>query len=102
MAHHTLTLNYDPAGFRPDPDPVLVKAGDTISFQLSNAPPGSNFKITMNQPGGFQPAEVTDSNTTITVVEAAITTYTCELSGAAGPIFSSSKGQGGHVRPKST
>jgi hypothetical protein len=50
MAHHTLTLNYGPSGFRPDPDELLVETADTISFQLGTAPPASTFKITWNDP----------------------------------------------------
>src|ERR1022692_4864813 len=63
----------------PDTDPLLVKTGDTISFQLGIAPAKSKFKITMSDPRFFSAAEVADSSTTITVVEAAITTYNCQL-----------------------
>ena len=100
MANHTVTLNWISGGLKPDTDPLLVKAGDTISFQLGSAPPDSKLRVKMNAPGVFSPAEVTDSYTTLTVIEAAITTYACELSDAVGgPLFASAEGEGGHVRP---
>jgi hypothetical protein len=100
MANHTITLNWGSAGFQPDVDPVLVQTGDTISFQLGDAPPNSTFKITMEDSHSFSPAEVSDSNTPITVVTAEETTYQCQVLDASGsPLFTSGAGQGGHVKP---
>jgi hypothetical protein len=100
MANHIVTLNWGPAGLQPDTDPVVVQTGDTISFQLGIAPANSKFRITMDYPELFSPAEATDSDTAIAVVQAAVTTYTCELSGGVDvPDFVSATNQGGHVRP---
>jgi hypothetical protein len=99
MAHHTVTLNYGNDGFRPTTDPLLVDNGDTISFQLGEAPPNSRFEITMHDPHFFSAAQVTDSNTRITVVKAADTSYRCQLFGSAGNLLSWAGQPGGHVKP---
>jgi hypothetical protein len=100
MPTHTVTLNWGPAGFRPDMDPLFVETGDTISFQLGAAPPNSTFKITMKDRRFFAPAEVADSHTSISVVKAEHTTYDCQLLDAnGGSIALSSDDQGGHVKP---
>jgi len=101
MATHTVTLTYGPNGFQPDPDPLLVKSGDTISFQLGVAPPSCTFKITMNDPRYFSAAEASNSSPSLTVVAAAVTTYGCQLLDAGGNLLSGSgqPGGGGHVRP---
>jgi len=99
MAHHTLTLNYGPAAFRPDPDELLVETADTISFQLGTAPPDSTFKITWNDPAFFSAGDVNDSDTMITVVQAGATSYRCQLFDAQGNRLSREDQAGGHVRP---
>ena len=99
MAHHTLTLNWGLEGFRPDTDVLPVETGDTMSFQLGTAPPNSKFKITMNDPQFFSAAEVTDSETNITVIKAATTSYRCQLFDASGAMLSSPDQAGAGVRP---
>jgi hypothetical protein len=98
MAHHTLTLNYGPEGFRPDTDVLPVNTGDTISFQLGKAPPKSTFLITMD-PKFFSAKEVRDSSTRVKVREAAITTYSCQLFDEAGELLSAKGQPGGGTRP---
>jgi hypothetical protein len=99
MTHHTVTLNWGSDGFHPDTAVLPVYTGDTISFQLGAAPPQSKFKITMNDPEFFSPAEAQDSQTNITVLKAAATTYRCELFDAANNLLSSADQGGGGVRP---
>jgi hypothetical protein len=100
MAHHQLTLNYDELHqFRPDKDMLPVQTGDTISFQLGTAPPESTFKITMNEPQYFSAAEVKDSDTSITVVKAADTSYRCQLFDSGGILLSRAGQPGASVRP---
>jgi hypothetical protein len=100
MSHHQLTLNYDALShFRPDIDMLPVQTGDTISFQLGAAPPNSTFKITMNDPRFFSAAVVTDSNTRITVIEAAETSYGCQLFDSHGKLLSLEGQPGADVRP---
>ena len=100
MANHTVTLNWISGGLRPDPDPVLAKTGDTISFRLGAVPADTSFKIKMHPPGVFLPAEAADAGPTIAVVETAITTYSCELTSEVGAsLFVSEEDEGGHVRP---
>ena len=98
MAHHTLTLNYGPNGFKPDTDVLPVKTGDTISFKLGIAPPKSTFLITMNK-RYFSPQEVKDSGTKVTVVEAASTTYSCQLFDEIGGLLSPKDQAGAGTRP---
>ena len=105
MRHHTLTLNYDTThGFKADTDPLPVKPGDTISFQLGSAPSQSRFKITMNDPQFFSAGEVHDSHTQITVLQAVPTTYHCQLLDQSNKIlFQSSEHQpGGGMIPDFT
>jgi hypothetical protein len=104
MSHHTVTLNYGARGFRPDMDQLAVKQGDTISFQLGVAPPNSTFKITMNDPQFFSAAEVKDSQTTITVLQAAPTTYRCQLFDSGNNLLfeSGEHAPGGGIRPDKT
>ena len=98
MAHHTLTLNYGPNGFKPDTDVLPVKTGDTISFKLGIAPPKSTFLITMDKQY-FSPQEVKDSGTKVTVVEAASTTYICQLFDEIGGLLSPKDQAGAGTRP---
>jgi hypothetical protein len=98
MAHHTVTLNWGGEGFRPDTDVLPVATGDTISFQLGIAPPGSTFLIAMDS-RYFLPAEVKDSNTTVTVVKAATTQYSCHLFDQSGIPLSSQDQAGAGTRP---
>lgn len=104
MPHHTITLNYDEAGFRPNTEVLPVKEGDTISFQLGVAPPNSTFKITMKDPEFFSAGNVTDSNTRITVIRAASTTYQCQLFDSDHHLLveSGKSHPGGGVRPDSS
>ena len=101
MTHHTITLNYSPDGFHPDNDDLVVDTGDTISFQLGVAPPQSTFKITMNDPAFFSPAESQDSATQIKVVKAAPSSYRCQLFDATNTLISRESQGGGSVRPGS-
>jgi hypothetical protein len=98
MAHHTLTLNYSPNGFKPDTDVLPVETGDTISFRLGIAPPKSTFLITMDKQY-FSPQEVKDSGTKVTVVEAASTTYSCQLFDELGGLLSPKDQAGAGTRP---
>jgi hypothetical protein len=99
MTHHTLTLNWGPAGFQPDTDVLPVAIGDTISFQLGTAPPESSFKIIMQNPEFFSQGEVKDSHTKVTVVKAVSTSYKCQLYDAAGNLLSKEDQAGASVRP---
>ncbi len=99
MTHHLVTLNYGPAGFRPDADMLTVSSGDTISFQLGTAPPNSRFKITMSAPENFSPAQAEDSQTRITVIKAVETTYRCQLFDASNQLLSRADQAGAGVRP---
>ena len=98
MAHHTLTLNWGPDGFRPDTAVLPIETGDTISFKLGIAPPKSTFLISMNAQC-FSPAEVKGSETTVTVVKADSTTYFCHLFDEFGNSLSSEGQAGGGTRP---
>ena len=98
MAHHTVTLNWGDGRFQPDTDVLPVDTGDTISFQLGAAPPKSTFLITMD-PQFFSPAEVKVSDTEVTVVEAASTSYRCQLFDEFGNPLSSEDQAGGGTRP---
>jgi hypothetical protein len=98
MAHYTLTLNYTPTGFLPDPKVLGVQDGDTFSFQLGTAPPNSTFLVKMD-PQYFSPAEAKDSDTKVTVVKAAISEYSCHLSDVFGSPLSSGGQAGGSTRP---
>lgn len=99
MQHHTVTLNYGAGGFLPDTDQSAVRQGDTISFQLGTAPPGSTFKINMKDPQLFSQAEVTDSQTRITVEQEAVTTYLCQLFDSSNNLLSWKDQPGGGIRP---
>ena len=103
MVHHKLTLNYLADGdFRPGTDVLRVNTGDTIFFQLGTAPPRSKFKITMNDPQFFSAAEVTDSQTSITVVKAASTSFLCQLFDAGGKLLSREGQPGSQMEPMET
>ncbi|MDQ6700332.1 MAG: hypothetical protein M3Z36_09110 [Acidobacteriota bacterium] len=79
MPHHTVTLNYGSNGFKASPDPVRVRPGDTISFQLEAAPPKSKLKVKMHDPAFFSAGEVDNSQARIEVLRAASTKYHCQL-----------------------
>ena len=79
MPHHTVTLNYGANGFKASPDPVRVRQGDTISFQLGVAPPNSKLKIKMRDPDFFSAGAVDNSAARIEVRRAASTKYHCQL-----------------------
>jgi|ERR1035438_2336990 hypothetical protein len=103
MAHHTLTLNYGSDwSFRPDKDVLPVKKGDTISFQLGAAPPDSRFTITANDPASFSPAEVSDSRTMVTVVNAVDSEFRCQLFDSTGKLLSRKHQDGVHTKPVDT
>ena len=72
MTHHLVTLNYGPAGFRPDADMLTVSSGDTISFQLGDGPAQQPVQvITMSAPGEFLACPGGgNSRTRITVIKA--------------------------------
>ena len=103
MKHHTITVNYSADGFKADPDPLRVNHTDTVSFQLGAAPPNSKFKITMNEPQLFSAKEVTDSQTSITLIKPieVKTTYHCQLLDSAGTIVAQTSGHqpGGGMVP---
>lgn len=50
QADHLVTLNYTEDGLSPEPNPLCIKAGQTVAFQLGSAPEGSSFRITFNDP----------------------------------------------------
>lgn len=100
MSHRPVTLNYTADGFKPDPDPVLVREGDTISFALGVAPPNSKFKIKMD-PDLFSVGEVHDKHTRVEVLRAASTTYHCQLLDQHDRVLdeSTEKRPGGGIEP---
>jgi hypothetical protein len=104
MAHHTITLNYGKDGFKPDRDPLPVRKGDTISFQLGVAPPNSKFNIKMQDPQLFSVGEVNDGHTKVEVRQAASTKYHCKLLDAGGKVLSESgeNKPGGGIEPDMT
>lgn len=101
MPHHTVTLNYGAQGFKPDRDPLLVRQGDTISFQLGDAPPNSKFHIRMRDPDLFSAAEVRDDQTRVQVRQAASTKYHCRLLDNNGTVLAESTENqpGGGIEP---
>ena len=103
MSHHTLRLNYGLDGsFRPDKDELRVKTGDTITFQLGDAPPNSRFRVTANDAASFSPAEVSDNRTTVTVVKAVDSAFRCQLFDPAGNLLSRKDQDGVHTTPVDT
>ena len=102
MADHSVTLTYLGATFTADPNPVLVKNGETISFSL-NAPPNTTFRVTMTQPEFFSAAVVNNLNNRVTLVKtlSGPTPFHCQLLGPDGVVvFESTETQpGGVVRP---
>ncbi|HEY1338381.1 MAG TPA: hypothetical protein VGF59_12765 [Bryobacteraceae bacterium] len=97
MADHDVKLNYVPTGkpapddfeFKPDKNPIKVKAGQTIGFALGNVPDKSSFRLTFpdrklfrttrqnfQTDGIFQAA---DGDVHVVTAPADKTTYHCEL-----------------------
>jgi hypothetical protein len=97
--HHTLTFNWSTKGLQPDKPVLQVETGDTISFQLGTAPPGSTFRITAKDREFFSPPEVTDSSTKVKVVEAVKSSFRCELFDAGGNPLSREGDPGTQVEP---
>lgn len=107
MPNQLVTLDYGASGFTASPDPVPVKAGDTVTFQLgTNAPANSTFTVTIpdaslfSGPGGSgshgSPVEVTLIDTLPGPI-----TYACELRDASGKVLSASgwSKAGGGMKP---
>ena len=103
MAHHTVTLNYQ-SGFQADPDPVRVRQGDTLSFQLGAVPPNSKFTVKMQDPNLFSTGGVHDSQTKVEVRRAVSTKYHCQLLDHNGKVVaeSSEHKPGGGIEPDQT
>ena len=106
MPHHTVILNYSTNGFKPNPDPLRVRQGDTISFQLGVAPPNSKLKIKMRDPDFFSAGVVDNSQTRIEVLRAASTKYHCQLLDGQGKQLADSQentpggSAGGGIEPE--
>ncbi|SRR6266404_6509063 len=104
IKNHTIKLIYDfdKKSFTPDNEPE-VRPGETISFVLITIPPGeSNFKVTMDETGYFDPSEANDSRTVMTLTRDldARMTYSCQVIDAYNKqVFKGSGKYGGGVRP---
>jgi uncharacterized protein YjdB len=60
MAEVVVKLNYTPVNgkqaFVPDVNPLKVKRGDAVQFQLGNAPAGAEFQLRFNKPSLYKSA----------------------------------------------
>jgi len=103
MPDHTVLLNYNGATFTPAPNPIRVKAGQTIHFRLGEGPAGGQIRITFNNPAFFSAPAFHTGDPDIRVAAApAATTYHCELLLNGQLVAQSSEGAGGDIVPDST
>ena len=107
MADHTVKLHYRPnpqpnqkPTFTPEPNPIRVRSGETISFQKANDSVPGNIKITFRNPEIFS-SGTTDGSQDVRVTGSPIvTTYHCQLLGDDGqPVAESHENQGGDIEP---
>ncbi len=108
MPDKLVTLDYAGNVFKANPDPVFVKPGDTVTFQLgSGAPSNSAFTVTIHDrtffsgPGGDGSHAKTVVVTVTKPLPAAGQDYDCELRDSSGKILSKSGGgqPGGGMKP---
>lgn len=100
MANHTVQLNYASLGFTPNPNPIQVQVGDTISFRLGNGPANGKIRITFKHPEFFSAAQFLDGDSDIHVTKNLTpTTYHCELLLDGQVVAQSKKGAGGDIVP---
>ena len=97
---HSVKLTYVNGAVTPDPNPVLVRPGDTLGFELVS-PVEGEVTITMDEPEFFSHARFTKGNTPIRVNQAARTTYTCELKVGGVVVARVSGADGGSIDPAS-
>src|SRR5947208_2579480 len=102
--HHPVILNYaanavanagDVGDVHPDPDPVKVRDGHTISFKMGTGPPEGKVRVSFTDPQFFSVAHFNegDANVRVTALPTP-TTYLCELL-VNGEVVASSKGRTG-------
>ncbi len=90
---HSVKLTYTNGTLKPDPDPVLVRVGDTLTFELVS-PADGEIDITMDDPHLFSAAGFKKGNAPIRVNRAVHTTYSCELK-VGGVVVAQVSGAGG-------
>ena len=74
----TVRLTYVNGVVQPDPNPVLVEVGDTLTFELVS-PPDGEVTITMANPELFSAGTFKKGQLPVRVNTAKSTTYACEL-----------------------
>ena len=98
---HIVKLTYASDGFKPDPDPVLVRVGDTLTFELVS-PANGEMTITMDEPHLFSAPGFRVGNPPVRVNTAVRTTYSCELKVNGVVVATASGKNGGSIDPAST
>jgi hypothetical protein len=98
MAHHKVQLEYINGVVHPNPEPLVVDSGDTVSFVLTS-PPNGQFKIKFDKPVLFSASEFKHGDGPVTIYEMpGPTTYACELL-IDGVAFETTGSQGGSMKP---
>ena len=102
MADHTVQLNYTSDGFKPTPNPLKVKPGQTITFRLRTGPANGKILITFNDPQFFSAAQFHEGDGDIHVTaNPTPTTYECELLVDGQVVAQSGWHAGGGIVPDS-
>src|SRR5215469_7620738 len=94
----SVKLTYVNGSLMPTPDPVLVRAGDTLAFELVS-PADGEVTVTMDQPQFFSRTNFRKGNDPIRVIQAVHTTYTCELQVGGVVVARVSGKDGGSIDP---
>ena len=103
MADHTVQLNYANNSFTPTPNPIKVRPGQTISFQLGAGPANGKLRITFRDPQFFSAAQFQHGDGDIRVTaKPAPTTYHCELLVDGLVVAQSREHAGGDIVPDHT
>src|SRR5579862_7670216 len=95
---HLVKLTYANDGLKPDPDPVLVRVGDTLTFELVS-PASGEVTITMDDPRLFSAPGFQKGDPPIRVNTAVRTTYSCALKVNGVVVASTSGKAGGSIDP---
>lgn len=77
-----VNLTYEGGWFAPDPDPVKVRKGDTLSFTCTTDLTGPKMEITLDKEF-FSPATFKNGDPPVRVIKTGYSEYQCQFSGTS-------------------
>jgi hypothetical protein len=102
MPDHTVRLNYANNNFTPSPNPIVVRPGHTIHFELGTGPADGTVRVTFHNPEFFSSPRFLSGDNAIRVTgNPHPTTYHCELLVNGQVVAQSNENAGGDVVPES-